>query len=83
MYRDIIRQLTTLVESRAQPQLYLTGPKFSGKSLALVCLVNQMRSFGWLVRTVVNRILLLRSFALCIRHPGRQMSMTILGRHIS
>ena len=49
LYRESLHSLLEAVQSKARGHFYLTGPSFSGKSIALAAVVSAMRAKGWLV----------------------------------
>ena len=49
LYRESVHSLLEAVQSKSRGHFYLTGPSFSGKSIALAAVVSAMRAKGWLV----------------------------------
>ena len=70
LYRESLHSLLEAVRSKSRGHFYLTGPSFSGKSIALAAVVGTMRAKGWLVSLLPNTSL----------HGKRSMAMGLF-RH--
>ncbi|MEW5303254.1 MAG: hypothetical protein WDW36_005962 [Sanguina aurantia] len=82
MYRRATRELVGMLQHEGLPRVLLEGPVGSGKSIALLSLVEWARASGWMVMYVPTATMLTRGGLFVRREDGIMYDTIISAQHI-